>query len=101
MSSWSSKDDSKTKQLPCPVGKKEIPTPFHFSWVPVGSLGLSQGSIHGKANDKCINFKLEGQIVFRCISYDLDCNLFVFQFYLTFRLFKFNFYNFQFIQCDI
>ena len=57
----------------------------------MGSLGVSQGSIHEKANDKYINFKLEDQIVFRCISFDLDCNLFAFQFYLTFHLFKFNF----------
>ena len=87
MSSWSCKDVSKTKQLPSPVGKKRN-TKFHSSWVPVGSLGVPY-------------VKLEGQIVFRCISFDLDCNLFVFQFYLTFHLFKFNFYNFQFAQCDM
>ena len=57
MSPWSGKDVCKTKQLPFPAGKNEIPKLYHSLWVSVGSPLVSQGSTHGEANDKCIMMK--------------------------------------------
>ena len=57
LSLWSGKDVSKTKQLPFPVGKNEIPKLYHSPWVPVGSPLVSRGSPHREGNDKCIMMK--------------------------------------------
>ena len=57
MSPWSGKDVFKTKQLPFPAEKKEIPKLYHPPWVPEGSPQVSQGSTHGEANDTYIMIK--------------------------------------------
>ena len=44
----------KLNNSPPPRGEKEIPKLYHSPRVPVGSPGVSRGSTHGKANDKCI-----------------------------------------------
>ena len=41
LSPWSSEVTSQTKQLPYPVGNKEVSKLYHSPWVPVGSPGVN------------------------------------------------------------
>lgn len=51
---------SKTKRLPVPAGEEGNTKTVPF---PVGSLGVSQGSGHRKANDKCITWTFASWIL--------------------------------------